>query len=64
MQQLIAYAKSESLNEISDAVLDESYAMLRMCVEFGLTAEKDPSDARLTRVVLTCGETRRAPFGN
>ncbi|MGI9384003.1 MAG: GNAT family N-acetyltransferase, partial [Methyloligellaceae bacterium] len=52
MQHLIAYARSEGLQELFGSVLRENTTMLRMCADFGFEVVPDPDDASLRKVVL------------
>ena len=52
MQQLIAYAKSEGLQEIHGDVLSENTQMLSMCRELGFEVRSDPEDVTLAKVTL------------
>jgi acetyltransferase len=52
MQHLIAYAKAEKLEELHGSVLSGNSTMLQMCRELGFTAERDPDDGNVCRVVL------------
>ena len=52
MQHLIAYAKSEKLEELHGSVLTSNTRMLKMCRELGFAVEPQPGDASVRRVVL------------
>ncbi|MBO0764826.1 MAG: bifunctional acetate--CoA ligase family protein/GNAT family N-acetyltransferase [Hyphomicrobiaceae bacterium] len=52
MRHLIAYARTETIEELYGCVLAENATMLRMCGEFGFSIEPEPGDAALRRVVL------------
>jgi acetyltransferase len=52
MQHLIAYAKSERLEELYGSVLSGNTTMLRMCRELGFSIETEPDDPSVRRVVL------------
>jgi acetyltransferase len=52
MQQLIDYASSEGLRELSGQVLAGNQTMLQMCRELGFTIEADGSDSALRTVRL------------
>jgi acetyltransferase len=53
MQHLIAYAKSEQLEELNGLVLADNSTMLNMCAKLGFAIEHEPGDAGLRRVVLS-----------
>jgi acetyltransferase len=52
MQHLIAYARTEGLQEIHGSVLADNHTMLRMCRELGFTVAPEPGDESLRRVTL------------
>src|SRR5262245_3796876 len=52
MQHLIAYARTEKIEQLYGCVLAENATMLRMCREFGFSVEPEPGDAAVRRVVL------------
>jgi acetyltransferase len=52
MQHLIAYAKSEKLEQLHGAVLAGNATMLRMCRELGFSVAREPDDDSVRRVVL------------
>ena len=52
MQHVIAYAKSEKLNELHGFVLAGNTVMLKMCRELGFAVEPEPGDASVRRVLL------------
>jgi acetyltransferase len=52
MRHLIAYAKSERLEQLDGSVLAANTTMLQMCRDLGFTVESDPDDSSLCRVVL------------
>ena len=56
MQHLIAYARSEKLEELHGSVLADNTTMLKMCGELGFSIERDPGDAGVRRVVLSLSE--------
>ncbi len=58
MQQLIAYAKAEGLQEVRGDVLQENAAMLSMCRDLGFRVRNDPEEATLCRVSLPLGPSR------
>jgi acetyltransferase len=58
MQQLIAYAKAEGLQEVRGDVLQENAAMLAMCRDLGFRIRNDPEEATLCRVALPLGPSR------
>ena len=51
MQHLIAYARSEKLEELHGSVLAGNTTMLQMCRELGFSIEREPGDAGVRRVV-------------
>jgi acetyltransferase len=59
MQQLIAYAKAEGLQEMRGDVLQENSAMLNMCRDLGFKIRNDPEAATLCRVILPLGGSGR-----
>ena len=52
MQHLIAYARTEKIEQLYGCVLAENATMLRMCRELGFSVEPEPGDAAVRRVVL------------
>jgi acetyltransferase len=56
MQHLIAYARSEKLEELYGSVLAGNTTMLQMCRELGFTIEREPGDESIRRVVLSLTE--------
>lgn len=56
MQHLIAYARSEKLEELYGEVLASNATMLKMCSEMGFCILPDPADAMLRCVTLKLGE--------
>jgi acetyltransferase len=52
MNQLIDYAKQESLQELSGAVLAGNTTMLEMCRQLGFIVTTDPDDSSLRHVTL------------
>ena len=52
MQHLIAYAKSERLEQLHGSVLASNSTMLQMCRELGFSIEPEPGDEGVRRVVL------------
>jgi acetyltransferase len=52
MQHLVAYAKSEKLEQLHGAVLAGNATMLQMCQELGFSIEREPDDDSVRRVVL------------
>jgi acetyltransferase len=52
MSHLIAYAKSEGLQQLYGSVLADNATMLAMCRELGFSAETDPDDAGVRTVRL------------
>jgi acetyltransferase len=52
MQQLIAYARSEGLEQLYGSVLAGNTTMLKMCAELGFSIEAEPSDTAVRRVTL------------
>jgi acetyltransferase len=52
MQQLIAYARREGLEELFGSVLAENATMLKMCAELGFSISGDPADPTLRLVRL------------
>jgi acetyltransferase len=52
MQHLIAYARSEKIEQLYGCVLAENTMMLGMCRELGFSIEPEPGDAAVRRVVL------------
>ena len=52
MQHLIAYARSEGLEELFGSVLAENTTMLKMCSELGFSIQPEPGDLSVRRVVL------------
>ena len=56
MQQLIAYAKAEGLQELHGDVLSENTQMLSMCRELGFDVHFNPEDVTLSRVTLGLGK--------
>jgi acetyltransferase len=52
MQHLIAYARTEKLEQLYGSVLAENTTMLRMCRELGFNIEPEPGDAAVRRVCL------------
>jgi hypothetical protein len=52
LARLIAYARSESIEQLYGSVLAENGTMLRMCGEFGFSIAPQPGDAAVRRVVL------------
>jgi acetyltransferase len=52
MQHLIAYARTEKIEQLYGCVLAENATMLRMCREFGFSVEPEPGDVAVRRVVL------------
>jgi acetyltransferase len=52
MQHLIAYARTERIEQLYGCVLAENATMLRMCCEFGFSVEPEPGEAAVRRVVL------------
>jgi acetyltransferase len=52
MQHLIAYARSEKIEQLYGCVLAENTMMLGMCRELGFSVEPEPGDAAVRRVVL------------
>jgi acetyltransferase len=56
MQHLIAYARSERLEELHGLVLADNTTMLTMCAKLGFAIEREPGDAGLRRVVLSLAE--------
>jgi acetyltransferase len=56
MQHLIAYARTEKLEQLYGCVLAENATMLLMCREFGFSIEPEPGDAAVRRVVLRLSE--------
>ncbi len=61
MQHLIAYARSEKLDELYGEVLATNTTMLKMCSEMGFHIEPDPGDVGLRNVELKLGEATKAP---
>jgi len=61
MQHLIAYAKSEKLEELHGLVLAENSTMLNMCAKLGFAIEHEPGDASLRRVVLSLAGVHAGP---
>lgn len=59
MHHLIAYAKSEGLQEIRGDVLQENTHMLHMCRDLGFKVRNDPEEATLCRVILPLGGPSR-----
>ena len=53
MQHLIAYARSEKLEELHGSVLADNTTMLQMCRELGFSIEREPGDEGIRRVVLS-----------
>jgi acetyltransferase len=56
MQHLIAYARSEKLEQLHGSVLAGNTTMLQMCRELGFSIEREPDDTGLLRVVLPLNE--------
>ena len=56
MQHLIAYARSEKLEELYGSVLAGNTTMLQMCRELGFTIEREPGDESIRRVILLLKE--------
>lgn len=52
MQHLIAYARSEKLEQLHGSVLAANSTMLQMCRELGFSIEREPGDDSVRRVVL------------
>ena len=52
MEQIIAYARQEGLEEIFGSVLAENTTMIRMCRELGFEVRRMPDDPTLVEVVL------------
>ena len=52
MEQIIAYARQEGLEEIFGSVLAENTTMIRMCRELGFEVRRQPDDPTLVEVVL------------
>ena len=52
MSHLIAYAKSEGLQQLYGTVLADNATMLAMCRELGFSVEADPGDASVRTVRL------------
>lgn len=52
MQHLIAYARSEKLEQLHGSVLAANSTMLQMCRELGFSIEPEPGDDSVRRVVL------------
>jgi acetyltransferase len=52
MSHLIAYAKSEALQQLYGTVLADNATMLAMCRELGFRVEADPGDASVRTVRL------------
>jgi len=52
MEQIIAYARQERLEEIFGSVLAENTTMIRMCRELGFEVRRMPDDPTLVEVVL------------
>ena len=46
MQHLIAYARSEKLEELHGSVLADNTTMLQMCRELGFSIEREPRRRR------------------
>jgi acetyltransferase len=55
MQHLIAYARSEKLEQLHGSVLADNTSMLQMCRELGFAVEVDPGDTSVRRVRLQLG---------
>jgi acetyltransferase len=55
MQHLIAYARSEKLEQLHGSVLTANSTMLQMCRELGFAIEREPGDDSVRRVVLQLG---------
>jgi acetyltransferase len=51
MQHMIAYARSENIEQLYGSVLAENATMLRMCGELGFNIAPQPGDAAVRRVV-------------
>jgi acetyltransferase len=51
MQHMIAYARSENIEQLYGSVLAENATMLRMCGELGFSVAPQPGDAAVRRVV-------------
>ena len=52
MQHLMAYARTEKIEQLYGCVLAENATTLRMCRELGFSVEPEPGDAAVRRVVL------------
>jgi len=52
MQQLIAYAKAEGLQQLHGDVLQENTQMLSMCRDLGFDIRLDPEDVSVCKVTL------------
>ena len=52
MQHLIAYARSEGLEQLFGSVLAENTMMLKMCSELGFSIQPEPEDLSVRQVVL------------
>jgi acetyltransferase len=52
MQQLIAYAKAEGLQQLHGDVLQENRQMLSMCRDLGFDIKLDPHDVGICKVTL------------
>ena len=52
MQHLVAYARTEKIEQLYGCVLRENATMLRMCRELGFSVEPEPGDPAVRRVVL------------
>ena len=57
MQHLIAYARTEGIQELFGDVLAANVTMLEMCRELGFSVHYDPADETLRQVRLSLIET-------
>lgn len=57
MQHLIAYARSEGIQELFGDVLAANVTMLEMCRELGFSVHHDPADETLRQVRLSLIKT-------
>ena len=55
MQHLIAYARTEGLEELYGHVLAENTTMLDMCRQLGFTVAAEPDDPGMRRVRIGLG---------
>jgi RimJ/RimL family protein N-acetyltransferase len=61
MQLIIEYAKAEGLNRLCGQVLQENFAMLKMCRELGFEVRMDADDRGVCDVVLVLDREAAPP---